>query len=182
MDIHLKLQLEKDNTLPLMPTRINTGSALPLTVKDVPSIYAGGILAGVAVTVTNADGVAITGDCEQADGADDWTIIFASSNFATYGTVKYGIKITLTFSQGEKIYPVVFAGDFEVVQASVSAMPGDPTASYVTKGGDQYLKTQVVDDVQHYTKLSMVNHEQLGWTLTTDGDYILVDGEFVEAE
>lgn len=180
MNIHLKTQLERDNTLPLTLIRINTGSALPLTIKDVPSVYAGGILEDVAVAVTNADGVAITGDCEQADGTDDWTILFAASNFAAYGAVKYGIKVTLTLRQGERIYPIVFAGDFEVVQASASAEPGDPTASYVTKGSDQYLKTQVVDDVQHYTKLAMVNHEQLGWTLTTDGDYILIDGEFVE--
>lgn len=178
MNIRLKLQVERDPTLPIMPVKINTGSALPITIKDLPDEYAGGTVTGVSVTVTNADGAAITGAATQDDNGD-WCVLFAASNFATYGTVAYGVKITATVTSGETTYPVVFAGDFEVVQASASATPGDVSKTYQTLGGDEYLKTQVVDGVQHYTKLSMVYNEQLGWALHTDGDYVLENGEFV---
>lgn len=182
MKISLKNQIEVDPTLPVGPVNINTGSALRLELADIPTEMSGGTVAAVAVTITNADGAAVTGTATYNEDTGCWDILFAASNFASYGFVEYGLHVAVSVMVDDSTFTEIYVGDFEVAQASASAMPGDPTASYVTKGGDQYLKTQVVDDVQHYTKLSMVNHEQLGWTLTTDGDYILVDGEFVEAE
>ena len=73
-------------------------------------------------------------------------------------------------------------GEFYPGGEVVPKRPIKADNNYITVGADQYIKSEIVDGVQHYTKLAMVNHAELGWTLTTDGDYILVDGEFVAAE
>ncbi len=179
----LKPQFSYRATLPLVESSVYTGSALSLVFRDVPEEYAGGTVSALTVTVTNADGQAVTGSAAKStDDPTRWHILFAASNFPTYGEVEYGVKVVATVTDTDGSYPLTFIGDFTVKPGSASATQGDPTNAFIRKGDDMYLKTEVVDEVQHYTLASMVNHPQLGWAIQTSGDYILnASGEFVAA-
>lgn len=181
MKINLDIQMENELTSPVMPVGIYTGSALPLEIVGIPATLAGGVVSGVTVTVTNADGMPVTGEAAAVGGV--WMVLFSASNFANYGTVKYGIKIdaTVTRRDGTTATVTVGVADLEIKAASASAAPGTPSSRYALKGGDLYLKTQVLDGVQHYTKQSMVYDAEIGWGAEWTGDYIMgADGEFVE--
>jgi len=183
MKINLNIQMENKLTLPVMPVGIYTGSALPLEIVGIPALMAGGVVSGVNVTVTNADGIPVTGAAAACGGA--WFALFAASNFVSYGNVMAGIKIDATIERRDGTTATVTVGvaDLEIKAASANATPGTPSNHYAVKGGDLYLKTQLVEGVQHYTKQSMVFDAEIGWGAEWTGDYILgSDGEFVEVE
>jgi hypothetical protein len=180
MIIHLKKNIRLDVTLPIGPVSGFTSSALPLEFVDIPGEICGAAVVAVAVTVTNADGVAATAPCEHADGV--WRVIFAASCFEHYGYVESGVSVALTLrdGSGNERRMVLAVGDLEVKRSSPSAAPGDPEKSYQIKGEDIFVKTRVIDDVQHYTRQEMSYDAEMGaWGADWLGDYILVDGEFV---
>ena len=183
MKINLNIQMENMLTLPVMPVGIYTGSALPLEIVGIPAMMAGGVVSGVSVTVTNADGMPVTGAAAAVGGT--WMILFAASNFANYGEVMAGIRIDATVERRDGTTAIVTVGvaDLNIKAASASATPGTPGAHYVEKGGDLYPKTQIVDGVQHYTKQTMAFNPEIGWGAEWSGDYILdASGNFVEVE
>lgn len=180
MIIHLKKNIRLDVTLPIGPVSGFTSSALPLEFVDIPGEICGAAVVAVAVTVTNADGVAATAPCEHADGV--WRVIFAASCFEHYGYVESGVSVALTLrdGSGNERRMVLAVGDLEVKRSSPSAAPGDPEKSYQIKGEDIFVKTRVIDDVQHYARQEMSYDAEMGaWGADWLGDYILVDGEFV---
>lgn len=180
MIIHLKKNIRLDVTLPIGPVSGFTSSALPLEFVDIPGEICGAAVVAVAVTVTNADGVAATAPCEHADGV--WRVIFAASCFEHYGYVESGVSVALTLrdGSGNERRMVLAVGDLEVKRSSPSAAPGDPGKSYQIKGEDIYVKTRVIDGVQHYARQEMSYDAEMGaWGADWLGDYILVDGEFV---
>lgn len=182
MKIHLKLQAEADQTLPPLPVKVYTGSALPLELVGIPEKMAGGEVLGVSVTVTNADGQPLTGECAKV-GAE-WYTLFAAAGFTNFGFVKQGVKFDVTVKRADGSTAVVTIGvaDFEVKAASPSAVAGKPSSAYVVKGGDLYVRSEVRDGVQHYVKQSMSYDPEIGWGAEWVGDYILTaDGEFVAA-
>ena len=55
-------------------------------------------------------------------------------------------------------------------------------SDYVVKGEDIYLKSRLVDGVQHFVKMAMEYDEDIGWGATWGGDYILEGGNYVAVE
>jgi len=180
MKIDLSLQFEHDQTLPVMPVKVNTGSALPLELCNVPKWLAGGVVKDVTVELVNADGEPLSAPCEKVGYM--WSVLFAASNFANYGYVSCGFRVVATVQRSDlSTFGVSVGGDLEIVAASALAMPGDPSAAYQVSGGDIYQKIDVRDGVQHYVKQTMVYDARVGWGASWGGDYIkTADGKFVE--
>lgn len=181
MKIDLLPQFNSRLTLPLRPVGIWTGSALPMELVNIPEEYAGGEITAVTVGVTNADGLDVTGEATRnADDPTQWDILFAGSNFPRYGSVDFGVRITATVATDEASYEVIVAvGEFVISQATADAEAGDPVNGCVRKGDDQYLKTNIIDNIQHYARVHMENNATLGWVVASSGDYILnTSGEF----
>lgn len=181
MKINLNIQMENMLTLPVMPVGIYTGSALPLEIVGIPAMMAGGVVSGVSVTVTNADGIPVTGAAAAVGGT--WMILFAASNFANYGDVMAGIRIDATVERGDGTTAVVTVGvaDLNIKAASADATPGTPSNMVMVKGGDIYCKSQMVGGVQHYVKQVISHDPEIGWGADWTGDYVLgSDGQYVE--
>lgn len=182
MRVNVTPQVTGVPTFPLGILSHYAGSALPLTIVGIPYDMGDGIVAAVKAVVTNADGAEFTADCIRAK-TGEWCTSFAATCFPSYGRVESGFKIaaTLLLEDGSEFPTVIAVGDFELKAASPSATPGDPTRSFVTKGSDVYLKSFVDGEgAQHYVKQSMQFDARVGWGAVWTGDYILVDGEFVE--
>lgn len=180
MKVLLKLQAEADQTLPPLPVKVYTGSALPLELVGIPAKMAGGEVLGVSVTVTNADGQPLTGQCFKV-GAE-WYTLFAAAGFTNYGFVKQGVKFDVTVKRADGSTAVVTIGvaDLEVKAASPNAVAGQPSRGCVVKGEDVYFKAAVVGGVQHYVKQSMQYDPRVGWGAVWGGDFVLsTDGQFV---
>lgn len=180
MRLDILNQVKRDVSFPLCPVHVLTGSALPVDVTGVPSRRAGADVVGVKLSVTNADGVVIEVPLEQyADNV--WRGILGASNFATYGTVECGVVISLEFAEvGATHTEKIAVGDIEILKGSATAQPGDPTASYQTLGGDQYLKSEVIDGVQHYKRVEIAYDTDMeDWGFNLTGDYVLSGSSFV---
>ena len=180
MKISLKDQAKISPALPMQCAATFTGSALPLEFVDIPGEIGGAAVVAVAATVTNADGAAATAPCEHA--GEVWRVTFAASCFEHYGFIERGVSVALTLrdGSGNERGMVLAVGDLEVKRSSPSAAPGDPEKSYQIKGEDIFVKTRVIDDVQHYARQEMSYDAEMGaWGADWLGDYILVDGEFV---
>ena len=115
---------------------------------------------------------------------DTWRILYAASNFSTYGDVSRGLKVELTITQANGATHTLTIGMGAVVieKGDASAEPGDPMAAYVVKGEDIYLKSRLIDGVQHFVKMAMEYDEDIGWGATWGGDYILEGGNYVAVE
>ena len=182
MKIDLANQIGCDPALPLLPLRGYTGSALLAELCGIPDVLCGFPVASVAVSLVTPDAEPVTAAAEKAGG--EWRALFAASCFAGYGTVRRGFRVTaaLKRADGTTFNLVLGVGNLEILAGSPEATPGDPSRTFVQKGGDVYLKSTVVDNVQHYVKQVMEYDAEIGWGATWTGDYILVNGEFTEAE
>lgn len=177
MIINIGWQVKHDPTLQLLPIRNLTGSSLKLDILGAPREYAGETVTGVTVEVVNPDGLATTGEAEYVAGI--WRVSFGAALFATYGTVLRGVKFKLVTASGIE---TVAIADLEVKPSSADATPGGADGNYVTMGGDQYLKSEVVDGVQHYKKVEIVYDTDMeDWGFNLTGDYVLSGSSFVEA-
>ena len=176
MTIKLKANL-LNSGLPLTPLSHFTGSALPVLVTDVPLIRAGQTVTGVRVTVTNADGVETVAPCSL--GGMWWTCIFPASLFTAYGVVSAGLKVELVMGAHTEIIAI---GDIEFKRSSAEAQPGVPSNFVSMKGGDVFIKSRMVGDVQHYAKQTIRYDEDMGaWGAEWTGEYVLdQSGNFVE--
>ena len=179
MKIELLHNIAQDPTLPIGPVRGFTGSSLFLELCGIPPKIGGCDVVSVGVTIVNADGAPITGTAER-DGAI-WRILFASSNFAAFGNIKNGAKVSseLLRADGTRFATTLGVGNVEIVKGDPSAEPGNPSRAFVVKGDDVYLKSEVVEGVQHYVEQVMENNPEIGWGANWIGDYILDNGEFV---
>lgn len=177
------IKLNEKWTNPLQPESVFTGSAYTAAIQNVPKSIDGYEITGVEVRVTNADGVPFTAAARLRGYL--WLATFAASCFANYGHISKGLLITLigTGDDGEVQRWKRGCGDFEVVPDTVGTEPGDPSQSFVLKGGDVYVKSYTDGGVQHYLKQTMVyDSEMAAWGAEWDGDYVLgSSGEFVEA-
>lgn len=169
--------------LPLPRVSVYTGSSLPIGIKGIPDAFAGNSVTAVSLTLTNADGASVTADCECSNGI--WCSLFASSNFTTYGFISRGVKIVATVVDGDTTHAItVGVGDLDVMADSAGALPGDPGAHYQTKGGDMFFKSEIVNGVQHYKRVTIGYNARLGaWSYNDpEGDYILAsNGDFIAA-
>jgi len=179
MRVDLYLQFRRDLTLPAMPVRVNSGSALPLELYGIPAVVSGATVTGVSVQITNANSEPLTATCTKI--GDAWVTLFASSGFVNYGTVKNGFKAMVTCRRQDGVSMTIhICGDFEVVASSASAVPGSQSTAYQIAGGDVYKKTQVIGGVQHYIKEQMAYDADIGWGAEWVGDYVKSnDGQFI---
>ena len=178
MRIDLTRNLEEDTGYPIGPVRVWTCSLLSLELRGIPRARHGVAIERVDVTITNADGLAFKGTASRL--ASIYYVRFSADDFARYGEVANGVAISLVYADGS--VEQIAAGQLIVVANSANAKPGDPTAAYVQKGDDLYVRTSVIEGVQHYCKQTMTyDSEMEAWGADWTGDYILVDGEFVEA-
>lgn len=179
MKLDISYQAQFDASLQPLPVKTNTGSALPLDIAGIPPALGGEAVTAVAVTVTNPDGVSATGAAVKTGAV--WSVRFAASLFAAYGTVMRGVKIV---AETAGATTVLALADLVVVAATADAIAGNPGAHYQTKGGDLYFKSEVVDGVQHYKRVTIGYSERLGaWGFNDpEGDYILdANGDFTPA-
>ena len=188
MRINLALQLTEDPSFRCPKVRISTGSAFVVELCGIPAYIAGRAVEAVSVTVTNADGFTYTASCAKFLG--DWCAAIPASHFASYGFIAHGlhVSIALAASGGSGSSPSVPATvttltrDIEIVASSASAEPSEPSKSIARKGDDLFMKSEFIEGVQHYKRISIVNNPRIGWGFSDpEGDYILVDGEFQEA-
>lgn len=181
MEINFEIQTEYGATIPLLPVKTYTASALPL-ILSVPTSMYGKDVSGVGVSLKNADGVVMTANCNKL-AAGIWTTIFGAANFDNYGFVKNGAKFTATLSDGTNTTVITLGiADVEIVASSSQASPGDPSTAYEVKGGEIYVKSRIVQGVQHYVRQNMEYEAEIGWGAVWSGDYVLVNGEFVEVQ
>lgn len=179
MIIDISHQATFDSTLQLLPVKINTGSALSLDIFGVPKYLAGKPVLSVTVTITNPDAVTASAAADKLGSF--WSVKFAASLFTSYGEVLRGLKISATTADATTILALA---DFVVVAATPDAAAGSPGAHYQSKGGDIYIKSEVIDDIQHYKRLSIAYSSRLGtWGFNDpEGDYVLsANGDFVPA-
>lgn len=162
--------------LPLKRSAVFSASAAPVAVVGAPD-------AATALTVifTNPDGIEISNAATRVD--DKWCAMFAPSCFPTYGYVSNGVRLVATIPdmQGNQHDAVLATGDLEVMASTPATQPADPSLYYQTKGGDIYVKSEVVNGTQHYKLLSIVYDSRLrGWGFNDpQGDYILSNGSFI---
>lgn len=181
MRIDLSIQAERGFALPVMPVTTYSSSALPVEVTGLPARIIGGEVSEVSITVVNADGAPVTARAFRSCGG--WAALFAGLNFEHYGDVRRGVRIqaTVVHPDGSTATVTVGVADLWILPVGEGAVKGSPAVSYVTKGSDVYLKSEVVDGVQHYLKQKMVHDPDIGWGAVWTGDYILsAEGEYVE--
>lgn len=179
MTIDLKNNLAYSVALPVGPVRVFTASVLSVEIANVPASRHGKGVASVEVAVTNADGVSATAAATKVGSA--YYVRFAASMFETYGEVENGVAVFLVFA--DETRERVASALLRVLAANADARPGDPSKSLVAKGDEVYVKSRVVEDVQHYVRQVMAYDEDMAaWGADWTGDYILVDGQFVAAE
>lgn len=179
MILDLSYQAQHDMSLQPLPVKMNTGSALPLEIIGIPPQLGGEDVTGVTVVVTNPDGVAATGTAEFSDGA--WCVRFAASLFVAYGTVLRGVKISVSTANSTTVLALA---DLVVNAANADAIAGNPGAYYQTKGGDMFFKSEIVEGVQHYKRVTIGFNARLGvWGYNDpEGDYVLdSNGDFAPA-
>lgn len=180
MKIDLKVQIEVDPLYPAGPLAGYSGSTVLAELVGVPASLAGGTVAGVEVTLTTPDGLQVTEPAEKV--GSEWHVLFAASNFTCFGTTRRGFKaVAIIVRDDGTTFPYTLGiGNLHIDAGTPDAQPGDPSKSYVVKGEDIYVKTRVIDDVQHYARQEMSYDAEMGaWGAEWLGDYILVDGEFV---
>lgn len=182
MKIDLAKQIHIDPALPAGPLRGFTGSALLVELSGIPATLAGGAVEAVAVSLVTPDGLPLSANAEKA--GDVWRALFAASNLTGYGWTRNGFKATATVRMEDgSAHPCVLGvGNLGIDAGTPNAQPADPSRAYVTKGDEVYVKSRVVESVQHYVKQVMEYDADIGWGATWTGDYILVNGEFTEAE
>lgn len=176
------IRLNRVWTMPLRPESVFTGSAYTASISGVETDIDGYKVTGVSVVITNADGTPFTASARSVGGV--WECTFAETCFTNYGFASRGLKIKISGTNAAGVTRTWTrgVGDFEVVADSSSAQPGDPANVFAVKGGDVYIKSALVSSVQHYVKQTMVyDAEMAAWGAEWGGDYILVNGEFVEA-
>ena len=178
MTIDLRDQA-RNRALPLKCATVYSGSMLALDLIGVPSERGGVAVEGVTVEVVNPAGMPVSAECFVRRGIHRCR--FSASNFEVYGFVAKGLRVKARYEDGET--ETLGIGDFEVLASSGDAVKGEVTGVYMTKGSDVYLKSEIVDGVQHYVKQRMVNDPEIGWGAIWEGSFVLsAEGEFVEVK
>lgn len=157
---------------PFVPLTVPCGSSRTIAVTGIRS-KCGVEVTGCRVRVTNADGETLTLDCVKYRGA--WCVTFPASHFQSYGTVKNGVVVFAVGKdeRGNSQTWIERFGDLKVESIGSSATPG------VGVSHDVYIKSEIVDGVQHYKREILTYSErQRAWGAEYVGDYIFIGGEF----
>lgn len=179
MIVDVAEQVREDPALAAPPVRTYTGAPLPIVVAGLPPRLGGVPVASVVVTVVNADGVSLAVPFVRASDGRRAFGSFAASHFVRYGNVTRGFAVACLDAQGARLGE--WRRNLEVMPGGVGVEPGDTGRTYQEKGGDQFIKTEIVEGVQHYAKIELARDPRVNSYLARyTGDYILVDGTFQE--
>ena len=163
---------------PFIPVSVAAGSARTLFVKGIPSRF-GLTVTGIRIRVTNCDGEQLTKDCVRT--GDVWCATFPPSHFQRYGTVKNGVVVFfvgLDETGAEQMW-IQRVGDLRVTSLDESTDPG--SVKQTPKA--VYIKTEMIDGVQHYKQEVLVwSERQQAWGADFVGDFVFVSGGFVPFE
>ena len=158
---------------PFVPVTVACGSARTIGVIGLKG-RPGGTVTGCRIRVTNADGVALTKECVKKGGI--WVATFPASHFQNFGKVKHGV-VVYSVGKDENDDDQVWierVGDLRVMAVDAASDPG------VGMVRDVYLKSNVVDGVQHYKREVLTYSDLQGeWGAEYVGDYVFVAGDFV---
>ena len=169
--------------IPLKCAYLFAGFSEPFSIVGIPPKMATRDVVAVTLSLTNADGATFPLPCVRGERGV-WNTAAAESCFPSHGLVKRGMRISVTVksADGSTSAVMIAFGDIDIAAVSADVPPGDPTKAFVAKGDDVYLKSQVVEGTQHYVKMTMEYDPEIGWGANWSGDYILVDGNFVEVD
>lgn len=178
MRFTVKNQLQYGPALKLLPISHYTGIALPLEAMDVPSRFGGEEVLSVSFVVVNADGVRVTAPASLKSGV--WGATIAAKSFPTYGFIPRGVAVVLVTPNGST---VAAYADLEIYPDGQDVEPGSGPSSSPTLGADQYLKSEIVDGVQHYKRVEIRYDEDMAdWGFVLVGDFVLESNEMVEVK
>ena len=161
---------------PFVPVTVACGSARTIGVIGLHGRVPGLEIVGCQIRVTNADGVALAKSCKFERGV--WVVTFPASHFQSYGSVKNGVVVFAEGKDenGESQLWIERVGDLRVLAIDASSTPGGETVA----PGDVYIKSEVIDGVQHYKK-EVLTHSarQNAWGAEYVGDYVFIGGAYV---
>lgn len=178
MRFTVKNQLKYGPALKLLPISHYTGIALPLEAMDVPSRFGGEEVLSVSFVVMNADGVRVTAPASLKSGV--WGATIAAKSFPTYGFIPRGVAVVLVTPTGST---VAAYADLEIYPDGQDVEPGSGPSASPTLGADQYLKSEIVDGVQHYKRVEIrYDADMADWGFILVGDFILEGNEMVEVK
>lgn len=160
---------------PFVPLNVACGSSRTIGVVGLKSRL-GVTVTGCRIRITNADGVALTCDCEKQRGV--WCVTFPASHFQNYGSVKNGVVVFAVGKdeRGDDQLWIERVGDLRVYPVDASSTPGGT----VETPRDVYHKSEIIDGVQHYKREVLTySARQRAWGAEYVGDYVFIGGEFV---
>ncbi len=109
--------------LPLPTVYVDEGSAATISISDVPASAT-----SVTLTMTNADGTALSTAAEYAGGI--WTATIPASHFASVGSIAGGTVVKASDGTSEWTLGV---GNLVVLSASATPSPGETTTNITDK-------------------------------------------------
>lgn len=105
-----------------------------------------------------------------------WTI-YRSSAFLVDA---YNLNVSGESTDENLSFPNVTA---QFNDATPGTYAWDPVKKVAYRTDDIYMKSEVIDEVQHYKKLVLeYDSDMEGWGLNFSGDYVINNNEFVEAQ
>lgn len=173
MKIDITKNLEYDTGYPIGPIKVYQGSLLSLEILGVPRMREGHRVTGVEVIVTNAEGETYRNPVETIG---QWRVVrFPAEAFQTVGEVKEGVQIFFIYE--DDTAEQVGSGQLLILDGEATWSQGQ----YTVKGSDIFVRSEIKDGVQHYVIQTLAYDEEMkSWCAKWTGDYILVDGEFIE--
>lgn len=164
---------------PLVDTWVWSNSDTRMEIRGVPASMCGLRIDGVAVEATNAEGVVRTVIAQKTNGA--WIVTIPAGHVLRYGVAIDGFVVRILSGL---VSMVVAQGSFCIKRSGAEVLPGTAGDSYVRRGEDVYKYASTDDNGQKHYMLERLAYdaEMEGWGLTWSGDYVLVDGQFVEAK
>lgn len=170
---------------PLVDIWLLSGSAAAISIIGVPRSFAGIAITGVALQLTNADGTTQTLTAHVV--GDLWCVIFPASHFASYGIIEGGVRVHALGADesGNAVDLTLATGNLCIRQDDPTARPGELINGVWYRGEDVFNKAGAPDahGVQHYKRQVLeYDADMADWGVSWVGDYVLVNGQFVEVE
>lgn len=171
----------------LPPVKIYTNCSVLLRLRGVPMVDSGATVTSVVGDIKLLNGQIQKRDFTWDNASRSWISSIFEGEFRSSGRVASGLVIKAHGVESgwlERHTWVLGVADIEAYDYSdAAALPFDTPdmASYVQKNDDIYIKSEVIDGVQHYKKQVIVYDSDMeSWGAEWIGDYILENGVFVE--
>lgn len=170
----------------LPPVIVRGSSDVTLVITGMAALD-GARIREVKVAATNVSGTGLEITASKVGSYFVATlpgVFFADPGIVTSGLI---IKGEGSDAAGTSAAWVLGVADIEILDIATGAVPAPEELNandYSLKGADTYVKSRIVDGVQHYCLQTITYDEEMeAWGATWSGDYILNDnGTFEEVE